>query len=177
MKSIKPLLILIVTSALLLIVVPARAQATQTPLQITEYVCMNTPGEVWQGGNLLHLRGDIRENVMVVDGEIWGINTAILNVDWNLKTGQATANAFADVALSDVNGGYAGAGAFRLFGKGPNPLISNWVGNGYGEVKGRFLRMEVAGAGLSAEGPAFCEGHGKYDSTTYWTGYILTADD
>lgn len=179
MRGIEFSLLFFVTSVLLLNVVPARAEASQTPEEITEYVCMNTPGEDWMNGNVLHLRGQIHENVMVIDGTIWGINTASIDLDWNLETGQATVRGSADVARLGVNGGYAGVGAFRLYGRGPRPLIGNWAAQGYGDLQGQFLRMDVVGESLPPDpmGEAYCDGHGEYFSTTFWSGYILTAED
>jgi hypothetical protein len=179
MKGIKLSLLFFVTSVPLLIIVPVHAAASQTPLEITEYVCMNTPGEEWMDGNVYHLRGQIHENVWVVNGTIWGINTASIDLDWNQKTGQVTIRGFADVARQGVNGGYTGVGAFRFYGGGPRPLIGNSAARGYGDLQGQFLRMDVVGESLPPDstGEAYCDGHGEYFSTTFWSGYILTADD
>jgi hypothetical protein len=68
----KVFLMLFVIAALLLATAPASASTSRTPLDITEYVYMKTPGKEWLEGNVYHLRGQIHEAVEVVDGEIWG---------------------------------------------------------------------------------------------------------
>jgi hypothetical protein len=107
-----------------------------------------------------------------------GINTASIDLDWNLKTGQVTVRGFADLVATGVNGGYAGAGAFRFYGSGPKPIMGSWAAQGYGDLKGQFLRMDVVGESLPPNpvGEAYCEGHGTYFSTTFWSGYILSTD-
>jgi hypothetical protein len=177
MKRMKLFLVLTGIAALLLATMPASAKTSRTPLDITEYVCMNTPGKEWVGGNVYHLRGQIHKAVEVVNGEVWGFTTATLDLDWNLKTGQVTVWGFADLMPTGVDGGYAGAGAFRFYGSGPNSFMGNWAAQGYGDLKGQFLRMDAVGEDfLPVQGAAYCEGRGEYFSTTLWSGYILNTD-
>ena len=177
MKRARLLMILTVIAALLM-AVPASAKTTRTPLDVTEYVCMNTPGQEWVEGNVYHLRGQIHEAVEVVNGEIWGTNTATINLDWNLKTGQVTGRGFADLVPNGVNGGFTGIGTFRFYGSGPELFMGTWAAQGYGDLKGQFLHMEVVDitSPPNPTGEAYCEGHGTYFSTTYWSGYILSTD-
>ena len=178
MKTVRGSLVLIVITALLVSVMPASASTSRTPIELVEYVCMNTPGEAWTEGNVSHLRGQIHKAIEVVNGEIWGINTASLDIDWNLKTGQLTARGFADLVPNGVNGGYAGVGAFRFYGSGPMPIMGTWAAQGYGDLKGQFLRLDLVGESLPPDpvGEVYCEGYGTYFSTSYWSGYILSTD-
>jgi hypothetical protein len=175
MKKIKFLLPLIVIAAFLLTVLPASAESTRTPVNAVEYVCLNTPGNAWMEGNVYHVRGQVNENVVVANGQVWGINTASINFDYNLKTGQIVVAAKADFAPLGADGGYNGTGFFRFFGAGNNPIIGVSVFLGYGAFKGQSIHM----ADMMPLGPAnpagviYCAGHGSYFDTTLWKGYIL----
>ena len=177
MKTVKLLLPLTVIAALLLTVLPASAQSTRTPIQATEYVCLHTPGTAWMEGNVYHVRGQVNENVVVAAGQIWGINTAIINFDYNLKTGQIVVQAKADFVPLGAAGGYAGTGFFRFFGAGNNPIIGVGVFQGYGALQGQSIHL----AGMlplgptDPMGPSYCAGHGAYFDTTLWKGYVLVA--
>ena len=178
MKTKKNLLILIVIAALLLTAAPVSAATTRTPIDITEYVCMNTPGQEWVEGNVYHLRGQIHENVMVVDGQVWAINTAKIDLDFNLATGQLVGRGYADIVPLGASGGYTGVGAFRFYGIGAKPLIGVGSLQGYGDLKGQFLSLDFLGESLPPDpvGDAYCEGYGQHFSTSFWSGYILSTD-
>ena len=179
MRTGKLLLMLSVITVLLLTSVPVSAKATRTSISITEYVCMNTPGQEWVAGNVYHLRGQIHENVMVVEGEIWAINTAKIDLDFNLATGQLVGRGYADIMPVGANGGYTGVGAFRFYGAGAKPLIGAGSLQGYGDLKGQFLSLDLLGESLPPDpvGDAYCAGHGDYFSTSFWSGYILRTDN
>jgi hypothetical protein len=176
MRTKKLLPMLIVITALLLTTVPVSAGTTRTPVNAIEYVCLNTPGQEWMSGNVYHVRGQINENVVVVDGEIWGINTASIDVDFNLKTGQIVARGFADFVPLGAEGGYTGTGAFRFNGSGAKPHNGQASLQGYGEFKGQSIHQELDGLPPDPAGDTFCAGHGQYWDTTLWRGYILSTD-
>lgn len=177
MKTIKLLLPLLVVAALALTALPASAQSTMTPVQATEYVCLNTPGSAWMDGNVYHVRGQVNENVVVSEGQIWGINTAVVNFDYNLQTGQIVVHAQADFVPLGAAGGYAGTGFFRFFGAGHNPIIGVASFQGYGALQSQSIHL----AGMlplgptDPAGPTYCAGHGAYFDTTLWKGYVLEA--
>ena len=176
MKKMKVLLPLIVVAALLLAAVPASAGSTQTPVSVTEYVCLKSPGEMWMEGDILHVRGQINENVIVASGQVWGINTASIDYNVNTKTGQIVVNAQADFVPLGADGGYAGAAFFRFFGSGSNPFIVAGVLKGYGAFTGQFIHVKnVMPIGpTDPAGADYCAGHGQYFDTDLWDGYILT---
>ncbi len=175
MKTTRFLLPLTVIAALVLTVVPASAQATRTPIKATEYVCLNTPGTAWMEGNVYHVRGQVNENVVVSDEQVWGINNATIDFDYNLKTGQIVVQAKADFVPLGAAGGYVGTGFFRFFGAGHNPVIGVSAFQGYGALKGQSIHL----AGMLPLGPTdplgegYCADHGTYFDTTLWKGYIL----
>lgn len=176
MKKMKVLLPLIVVAALLLAAVPASAGSTQTPVSVTEYVCLKSPGEMWMEGDILHVRGQINENVIVASGQVWGINTASIDYNVNTKTGQIVVNAQADFVPLGADGGYAGAAFFRFFGAGNNPFMVAGVLKGYGAFTGQFIHVKnVMPIGpTDPAGADYCAGHGQYFDTDLWDGYILT---
>jgi hypothetical protein len=175
MKKIKILLPLLVITALLLTVVPASAESARIPIDAIEYVCLNTPGNAWMEGNVYHVRGQINENVVVADGQVWGINTASIDFDYNLKTGQIVVRGFADFVPTEGGGGYTGIGFFRFFGAGNNPIIGVSVFQGYGAFKGQSMHMaDMMPLGpTDPAGTTYCASHGQYFDTTLWSGYIL----
>ncbi len=177
MKTAKFLLPLMVIAALALTVIPASAQATRTPINATEYVCLNTPGRAWMEGNVYHVRGQVNETVVVAEGQIWGSNTAVINFDYNLSTGQIVVQAKADFVPLGADGGYAGTGIFRFFGAGHNPILGVSSFQGYGALKGQSIHLAgmVPLGPTDPAGPGYCAGHGTYFDTTLWKGYILTA--
>jgi hypothetical protein len=177
MKKIKILLPLIVIAALLLTVIPASAESIRTPVNAIEYVCLNTPGDAWMDGNVYHVRGQVNETVVVANGQVWGINTASIDFNYNLKTGQiVVAVAKADFVPLGADGGYTGTGFFRFFGSGSNPVIGVGVFQGYGALKGQSIHLaDMMPLGpTDPAGATYCEGHGQYFDTTLWKGYILT---
>jgi hypothetical protein len=175
MKKIKILLPLIVIAALLLTVLPASAQSTRTLVNAIEYVCLNTPGNTWLEGNVYHVRGQVNENVVVSNGQVWGINTASIDFDYNLKTGQIVVRAKADFAPFSADGGYSGVGFFRFFGAGNNPIIGVSVFQGYGSFKGQSIHLAdmIPLGPTDPAGVTYCASHGSYFDTTLWKGYIL----
>lgn len=175
MKQIKVLLPLLVIAALLVTVIPAGADATRTPVNAIEYVCMNTPGTAWMDGNVYHVRGQVNENVVVIQGQVWGINTASISFDYNLKTGQLIIHGKADFVPFGSQGGYEGTGFFRLMGSGNNPVIGISVFAGYGDLQGQSIHLAdmVALGPTDLAGVTYCDGHGAYFDTTLWDGYIV----
>ena len=115
MKKLKFLLPLFVIVPILLTTVLASAASTQTPVSATEYVCLKAPGDTWMEGDILHVRGQVNENVIVANGQVWGINRATIDYNVNTKTGQIVVTAKADFVPLDTNGGYVGTGFFRFF--------------------------------------------------------------
>lgn len=176
MRTKKLLPILIVITALLLTTVPVSAETTRTPVNAIEYTCLKTPGQEWVAGNVYHVRGQINENVVVVDGEIWGINTASIDFDFNLKTGQLEARGFADFVPLGADGGYTGTGAFWFNGSGAKPHSGQASLQGYSEFKGQSIHVNIDGLPPDPAGNAFCAGHGQYWDTSFWSGYILSTD-
>ncbi len=177
MKKIKLVLPLIVIAALLLTVIPASAEAIRTPINAIEYVCLNTPGNAWMEGNVYHVRGQINENVVVANGQVWGINTASIDFNYNLKTGQIVVAAKADFVPLSADGGYTGTGFFRFFGAGNNPIIGVSIFQGYGALKEQSIHLaDMMPLGpTDPAGVTYCAGHGSYFDTTVWKGYILDA--
>lgn len=175
MKITRLLLPLILIASILLAVVPASAASARMPIQAIEYVCLNTPGTAWMDGNVYHVRGQINENVVVANGQVWGINTAAIDYDYNLKTGQIVVRAAAEFVPLGASGGYTGIGFFRFFGSGNNPIIGVSVFQGYGALKGQSIHLAhmLPLGPTDPAGPAYCEGHGAYFDTTLWKGYIL----
>lgn len=175
MKKTKLVLPLIVIAALLLTVLPASAESTRTPVNAIEYVCLNTPGNAWMEGNVYHVRGQVNENVVVSNGQVWGINTASIDFDYNLKTGQIVVRAAADFVPLGADGGYSGIGFFRFFGAGNNPIIGVAAFQGYGTLKGQSIHLAdmVPLGPTDPAGATYCENHGAYFDTTLWAGYIL----
>ncbi|MGE5463285.1 MAG: hypothetical protein ACM3PS_08015 [Syntrophothermus sp.] len=171
-------LLLVVTALLLFSTVPAGAEAGRTPVNAVEYVCMNTPGSVWMEGNVYHVRGQVNENVVMMDGQVWGVNTASINFDYNLKTGQLVIHGRADFVPLGVQGGYAGVGFFRVMGAGSQPMIGISVFQGYGDLAGQSVHLAdmVTLGPTDPNGNAYCAGHGQYFDTTLWNGYILDSD-
>jgi hypothetical protein len=47
---------------------------------------------------------------------------------------------------------------------------------GYGELKGQSIHLDMDGLPPDPAGDAFCVGHGQYWDTALWRGYILSAD-
>lgn len=178
MKKIKLLWPLIMIAALLLTALPASAESTRTPVNATEYVCVKAPGDTWMEGDVLHVRGQINENVVVTNGQVWGINYASIDYSVNLKTGQiVVAVAKADFVPLGVDGGYAGTGFFRFFGPGNKPFIVAGDLQGYGALKGQSIHpKDVIDLGpTDPAGPTYCAGHGQYFDIDIWHGYILTS--
>lgn len=177
MKKMKVLLPLIVIAALMLTVIPVGATSTKTPISVTEYVCLNTPGATWMEGDILHVRGQVNENVIVANGDVWGINYATIDYNVNTKTGQIVVHAKADFVPLGADGGYAGAAFFRFFGSGSNPFIVAGVLKGYGAFTGQFIHVKnVMPIGpTDPAGADYCAGHGFYFDTDLWDGYILTS--
>lgn len=176
MKTNKLLLVATVITALLLTAIPVSAGTSRTPINAIEYVCLKTLGQEWVSGNVYHLRGEIHENVVVADGEIWGINTASIDLDYNLVTGQLVARGFADFVPVGADGGFTGTGFFRFFGAGAQPVIGLGSLQGYGEFKGQSINLDMDGLPLDSAGDTYCAGHGAYIDTTLWEGYIQNSD-
>ena len=179
MKKIKILLPLIVITVLLLTVIPGSAASTKTPISVTEYICLNTPGTTWMDGDILHVRGQINENIVVTNEQVWGINTASINYNVNTKTGQIAVTAKADFVPLGADGGYIGTGFFRFFGSGNNPFIVASNLRGYGEFAGQSVHVKnVMSIGpTDPAGEGYCAGHGQYFDTDLWDGYIQTSGD
>jgi hypothetical protein len=177
MKKIKILLPLIVIVALLLTTVPMSAASTQTPVSATEYVCLKTPGKTWMEGDILHVRGQINENVVVANGQVWGINYATIDYNVNTKTGQIVVTAKAEFVPLEADGGYIGTGFFRFFGPGNKLFIVAGNLRGYGVFTGQSIHLKnVIDIGpTDPAGPGYCAGHGQYFDTDIWDGYILIA--
>lgn len=175
MNKIKTLFLVMLTAALLLAAAPASAESMRTPVDAVEYVCMQAPGDMWMDGNVFHVRGRVNENVVVANGQVWGINTASIDFDYNLKTGQLIVRGRADFVPLGVEGGYAGMGFFRMFGSGNNPVIGVSVFQGYGSLDGQSIHMAdmVPLGPTDPTGADYCEGHGAYFDTTVWKGTIL----
>lgn len=175
MNKIKTLFLVMLTAALLLAAAPASAESMRTPVDAVEYVCMQAPGDMWMDGNVFHVRGRVNENVVVANGQVWGINTASIDFDYNLKTGQLVVRGRADFVPLGVEGGYAGMGFFRMFGSGNNPVIGVSVFQGYGSLDGQSIHMAdmVPLGPTDPTGADYCEGHGAYFDTTVWKGTIL----
>ena len=175
MKTTRLLSPLMVIAALVLTINPAGAASTRMPVSATEYVCLHTPGNAWMQGNVYHVRNQINENVVVSGAQIWGINSASIDFDYNLKTGQIVVEAKANFVPLGAAGGYLGTGFFRFFGAGHNPIIGVSTFQGYGALKGQSIHL----AGMLPLGPTdpagagFCAGHGTYFDTTLWKGYVL----
>lgn len=177
MKTKKLLLVLLVIAALLFATVPVSAGTNRTPINAIEYVCLKTPGQEWVSGNVYHLRGQIHENVVVADGEVWGINTASINFDYNLKTGQLVARAFADFVPLGADGGYSGIGYFRFFGAGARPVFGLASLQGYGDFQGHSIHLDMDELPPDPiAGNAYCAGHGEYLESTVWDGYTQGPD-
>lgn len=169
----KALLLCLVITALPLAAGPVGADVSRTPVQALEYTCVKSPGEIWQSGNVLHVRGQLNENVVVAGDAIWGINTAVLNYNLNLHTGQIVGNASADFVPLGASGGYAGTGEFRFEDFGMTTAFGMGNLQGYGEFKGQLMRQDLAALPPDPlAGSAYCEGHGEYFSTTQWDGYF-----
>ena len=177
MKKIKILLPLILITVLLLTTIPVSAISTQTPISVTEYVCLKTPGKMWMEGDILHARGQINENVVVANGQVWGINTASIDYNVNTKTGQIVVAAKADFVPLGADGGYIGTGFFRFFGPGNNPFIVASNLQGYGAFAGQSIHVKnVMSIGpTDPAGEDYCAGHGQYFDTDLWDGYIQTS--
>ena len=173
MKKIRVLLPVIV--ALLITTVLVSAASTQTPVSATEYVCLKTPGNMWMEGDILHVRGQINENVIVANGQVWGINHATISYNVNTNTGQIVVTAKADFVPLDADGGYTGTGFFRFFGPGNNPFIVAGNLQGYGVFEGQSIHLKnVLPIGpTDPAGAEYCAGHGQYFDTDLWDGYIL----
>ena len=172
MKTNKLLLVVTVITALLLTTMPVSAGTSRTPISAIEYVCLKTPGQEWVSGNVYHLRGEVHENVVAADGEIWGVNTASIDLDYNLATGQLVARGFADFGPVGADGGFTGTGFFRFFGAGARPVIGRGSLQGYGEFKGQSIHLDMDGLPPDPAGDAYCAGHGIYIDTTLWEGYF-----
>lgn len=142
MKKIKILLPLIVIAALFLAVLPAGATSSKTPISVIEYVCLNTPGTTWMDGGILHVRGQINENVVVTNGQVWGINYATIDYNVNTKTGQIVVNAKANFVPLGADDGYIGTGFFRFFGPGNNLFIVASNLRGYGAFAGQSIHVK-----------------------------------
>ena len=175
MKTTRLLSPLMVIAALVLTINPAGAASTRMPVSATEYVCLHTPGNAWMQGNVYHVRNQINENVVVSGAQIWGINTASIDFDYNLKTGQIVVRAAADFVPLGADGGYSGIGFFRFFGAGNNPIIGVAAFQGYGTLKGQSIHLAdmVPLGPTDPAGATYCESHGAYFDTTLWAGYIL----
>jgi hypothetical protein len=177
MKTKKHLLVLLVIAALLLTTVPVSAATIRTPIDAIEYVCLKMPGQEWVAGNVYHLRGQIHENVVVANGEIWGINTASIEFDYNLKTGQMVARASADFVPLGADGGYSGIGFFRFFGAGARPVFGLASLQGYGDLQGQSIHLDMDELPPDpSAGSAYCAGHGEYLESVLWDGYTQGPD-
>lgn len=178
MKTKKHILALLVLAVLLLGTMPVSAATTHTPIDAIEYVCLKTPGQEWVTGNVYHLRGQIHENVVVADGKIWGINTASIEFDYNLKTGQLVARAFADFVPFGAEGGFSGIGFFRFFGAGARPVFGLASLQGYGDLQGQSIHLDMDALPPDPDaGSAYCAGHGEYLESTLWGGYTQGPDN
>lgn len=175
MRTKKYWLALFVIAALLFAAMPVSAATTRTPIHAIEYVCLKTPGQEWVSGNVYHLRGEVHENVVVAGGEVWGVNTASIDLDYNLKKGQLVARGFADFVPLGTDGGYTGTGFFRFFGSGARPVIGLASLQGYGELQGSSVHLDMDGLPWDLAGDAYCAGHGVYIDTTQWEGYLQGA--
>jgi hypothetical protein len=170
-------LIWVATVAALFITIPVSAKTVRTPIEAIEYVCMNMPGNSWVNGNVLHVREQVNENVVVVNGEVWGINTAILSYDLNLQTGQIVGRARANFVPLGTDGGYSGTGVFRFEDFGATTAQGRAVLQGYGELKGQTMHQDLDALPPNpVTGTAICEGHGQYFSTTLWEGYTQSQE-
>jgi len=176
MKIIKIMAISIMVAAILFAAMPVGAETTRTPIHAVEYACAKTPGQEWVAGGVYHIRGEIHENVVVADGEIWGINTASIDLDYNLVTGQIVARGFADFVPLGADGGYTGTGFFRFFGAGNKPVIGVGSLQGYGGLQGQSIHLNMDGLPPDPAGESYCAGHGTYFDTTQWEGYIQSTD-
>lgn len=176
MNSKKYWLVLFVIVALPFATVPVSAATTRTPINAVEYVCLKTPGQEWVSGNVYHLRGQIHENVVVAGGVIWGINTASIDLDLNLNTGQLVARGFPTFVPLGADGGYTGTGTFRFSGAGANPTLMRASLQGHGALKGQSLHLDMSEHSLDpVAGGAFCAGHGEYLESSLWGGYLQDA--
>lgn len=172
MKQKKYWLALLVIAALLLTTMPVGAATTRTPVNAIEYVCLNTPGQEWVSGNVYHLRGQIHQNVVVADGVVWGINTASIGFDYNLKTGQMVARAVADFVPLGADGGYSGIGFFRFSGAGARPVFGLASLQGYGDLQGGSIHLDMDELPPDPiAGSVYCAGHGEYLESVLWDGY------
>lgn len=170
-------LIWIATAVALFITMPVSAKTVRTSIEAVEYVCTKMPGDTWMSGNILHVRGQVNENVVVVNGEIWGINTAVLSYDLNLHTGQIVGRAHASFVPLGADGGYSGTGVFRFQDFGATMAMGRAVLQGYGELKGHTMHQDLEALPPDpVTGTAFCEGHGQYFSTTLWKGYTQSRE-
>lgn len=170
-------LALVVMTAMLLTSIPVSAATSRTPISAIEHVCLNTAGEEWISGNVYHLRGQIHENVVVVDGTIWGVNRATIDLDLNLLTGQLVARGYPTFVPEGATGGFSGTGAFRFSGAGANPTLMRAVLNGFGEFEGQSLHLApTPDDPLDATaGSAVCTGHGEYLESAVWGGRLQVA--
>lgn len=173
MNTRKVLLIGLLIVMLLLPTGLASARVERIPVNAIEYTCMKTPGETWQSGNVLHVRGQVNENVVVYpDGTPWGLLTAVISYDLHLRTGQITATAWPDFAPDGAGGGYAGVAAIRIEDFGATTAFAKGTLPGYGEFQGQLMRLDLSGLPEGPGDAAYCEGHGSYFGTTLWEGYI-----
>jgi hypothetical protein len=163
-------------TALLLSSIPVNAATSRTPIGAVEFVCMNTPGQEWISGNVYHLRGQIHENVVVVDSAVWGTNRASIDLDFNLKTGQLVARGYPTFVPTGADGGFSGTGTFRFDGAGANPTLMRAALQGFGDFKGQSLHLDLSPAPFDPKaGGDFCSGHGDYLESSVWGGYLQVA--
>jgi hypothetical protein len=126
---------------------------------------------MWASGNVLHVRGQVNENVVFyANGTFWGTNTAVINYDLHLNTGQITATAWPDFVPDGADGGYAGIGAIRF--EGSTTLFVTGSMPGYGEFQGQLMRLDLTSLPESPGDREYCESPEAYFGTTLWEGYI-----
>ncbi|MDX1664999.1 MAG: hypothetical protein R3272_14505 [Candidatus Promineifilaceae bacterium] len=129
-----------IAAALLLLVLltgVAFADAEKTTFEWIEVGCAITPGQVWQSGNVLHVRDEVHTAIVLSDEPLLrGTNTIVSNVNLNLKNGTGTGYGTLRAELDAVDGAWEGRWSFQIE---DGLFEGRAVSEGTGELRGKRL--------------------------------------
>lgn len=164
-------IVLVGLLVLLVMALQVSAQSTRTDFTTVEYDCLTGEGEVWQEGNVLHIRDRLHTNFDISDNPMWnGVNTTIADADINLKIGNAAIRGTLSFQPEGIDGTWEGTWVW-MYNRG---LGYGWgVAHGTGALEGKTSFMKVYDAPYDPVIEEMCAGTGSPDGVIYTEGYIL----
>lgn len=159
-------------AALLSLAFQANAQANRIEVEFCENDCLTGIGEMWEEGQLLHMRSVTHTNFNVSDSRyLNGINTTVADAEFNLKTGSVVIRGTSSVQPDGINGTWEGTWTFIA---NNGVLKGEAIAHGTGDLLGKTLFLNLYDAPPDPDLAEICQDiDALSEGTGFAKGYVL----